>query len=195
VKLIVAKGRDALDEELRARLAREEPIPDHVLDELRAEMDASHCGVLPASLLDPLVLAQRARDARMAERMLASGEGRGAVLITGGGHARNDRGVPALVAKDAPGKKVVSVAFVEVEPEATEPSAYQARSGGPLPHDFVVFTPGAKREDMCAGMKGHVERKRAAEKRKAEEKARDRDENAAPDAANAAPEAAKPAAP
>ena len=52
-------------------------------------MKESHCGELPEAMLDPLVLAQRARDARMAERMEAAGAERGAVLITGKGHARN----------------------------------------------------------------------------------------------------------
>jgi uncharacterized iron-regulated protein len=191
VRRIVAKGRDGLDEGLRARLAREEPLPDAILADLREEMTASHCGQLPRSLVDPLVLAQRARDARIAERMLAAGGTRGAVLISGSGHARADRGVPAIVAKDAPDKKVVSVGLVEVDPEATDPSGYTDGASRPLPFDYVVFTPGAKREDPCAGIEGRLERRRAAvEKEKASEK-----KDAAPDAAGAAPGAARPATP
>ncbi len=188
VRQIMLKERDALDEDLRVRLAREEPIPDAVMSALREEMNESHCGALPATMLDPLVLAQRARDARMAERLVTAGAGRGAILITGNGHARVDRGVPALVAKDAPGKKVVAVSFQEVDAEAKKPTGYEKDWGkGPLPFDFVVFTPKTKRDDPCAGMRAHMQKKRAAAEKK--------DESAAPDAAGDAPGAAQPAAP
>ncbi len=181
---IVAKGKDALDEGLGLRLAREEPIPDAVAAQLRDEMKESHCGELPEAMLDPLVLAQRARDARMSERMVTAGAGRGAILITGKGHARVDRGVPALVAKDAPGKKVVAIAFEEVSANATQPAGYEEDWGkGPLPFDFVVFTPRTKREDPCAGLRKRMEKERAAKT------------NAAPEAAGAVPGATRPAAP
>jgi uncharacterized iron-regulated protein len=187
-KEIVLKGRDALDEDLRVRLAREEPIPDALMAALREEMNGSHCGELPSEMLDPLVLAQRARDARMAERLVTAGAGRGAILITGNGHARVDRGVPALVAKDAPGKRVVAVSFHEVEAEAKEPAGYEKDWGkGPLPFDFVVFTPKTTRDDPCAGMRMHMKKKRAEAEKK--------DASAAPDAASDAPGAAQPAAP
>jgi uncharacterized iron-regulated protein len=163
VKEMRAKGRDALDEPLRVRLAREEPIPPATLAALRAEMQESHCGELPESALDGLVLVQRARDARMAERMTTEGRDRGAVLVTGTGHARTDRGVPALVAKDAPGRRVLSVAFTEVEEGEVDPAAYRDDgAAAPAPFDFLVFTPRARREDPCAAMRAHMERKRAA---------------------------------
>ncbi len=189
VREIVAKGRDALDDGLRVRLAQEEPIPEATLSALREEMKESHCGELPAAMIEPLILAQRARDARMAERMVTAGAGRGAILITGKGHARVDRGVPALVAKDAPGTKVVAVGFAEVRAEAREPAGYERDWGtGPLPFDFVVFTPKAKRDDPCAGLRMQMEKKRAVEEA-AEKKA------ASPDAASGAPAAVKPGAP
>jgi uncharacterized iron-regulated protein len=185
VREIVSKGRDALDEGLRVRLAREEPIPDAVMSGLRKEMNESHCGELPDAMVDPLVLAQRARDARMAERMSTAGAERGAVLIAGTGHARTDRGVPAGLARDAPGRKVVSVAFVEADAAAHDPAAYAKEWGTPsLPFDFAVFTPRTKRGDPCAGIRHVMEKKREKERREKE---------AAPDAG--APGAAKPSAP
>jgi uncharacterized iron-regulated protein len=191
-KAIVVKGREALDEGLRARLARAEPIPDAVLADLREEMNASHCGELPEKMLEPLVLAQRARDARMAERLVTAGAGRGAILVTGNGHARTDRGVPALLAGDAPGSKTVSVAFLEVDPGALEPGDYaEAWGKGPLPFDVAVFTPGTEREDPCAALRKHMESRRAKER----DAAGSAGKSAAPDAANAAPGAAKPPAP
>jgi uncharacterized iron-regulated protein len=164
VKAIVSKGKEALDEDLRARLARDEPLPEPVLAALREEMRESHCGELPEPMLDPLVLAQRARDAQMAARLATAGDGRGGILITGKGHVRTDRGVPAALSKDAPGRAVVAVAFVEVDPEQREPTGYGEEEGtkGTLPYDFVVFTPGAEREDPCEGMRERT-RQRAEE--------------------------------
>ncbi len=159
---IISKGREALDEGLRIRLAREEPLPDATVSELRDEMKEAHCGELPDEMVDPMVLGQRARDARMAERMASVGAERGAVLISGNGHARTDRGVPALVAKDAPGRKVVSVAFEEAQPGDDDPAAYRDEGEkGPAPFDFLVFTPGTTRGDPCEGMRKHMEKKRA----------------------------------
>lgn len=153
VREVVSKGAEALDAPLRARLARDEPLPPPLLESLRAEMRESHCGALPESLLDPLVLAQRARDAEMAARIEGAGA-RGAILVTGRGHARTDRGVPLYLRADAPGRKVVAVAFFEVELDAKEPQAYaEPGESGPLPYDFAVFTPGEEREDPCEGLR------------------------------------------
>jgi uncharacterized iron-regulated protein len=169
----VMKGPASLDPALRARLEREEPIPADVLDGWRAEMSESHCGELPAKMADGLVLAQRARDASMADRMVAAGRGRGAVLVTGSGHARTDRAVPFLAAKDLPGK-VVGLAFIEVRKGLTRPEDYAKEWGsGALPFDLVVFTPGAEREDPCKGFKEHMEKRRAREAAKAEKASRE----------------------
>lgn len=155
VREIVSKGAGALDETLRARLARDEPLPEGALESLRAEMRESHCGELPEEMIDPLVVAQRARDARMAERMESAGA-RGAILIAGAGHVRTDRGVPAYLRADAPGRKVIAVAFVEVDPAIREPRGYREGGGsGPLPYDYAIFTPREERDDPCEGLRHH----------------------------------------
>ncbi len=161
VKEIVSKGETALEPSLRARLAREEPLPAEAVEELRTEMRESHCNELPEKLIDPLVLAQRARDAQMAERMAA--EGRGGILVAGAGHVRTDRGVPAVLTKDEPGRKIVAVAFVEVKPDAKEPGGYVEEFGkGPFPFDYAVFTPAAERDDPCEGLRERARDKKAA---------------------------------
>jgi hypothetical protein len=43
---------------------------------------------------------------------------------------------------------VLSIAFREVEPGEERPDA-----GGPLPWDWVVFTPGTERGDPCEGLR------------------------------------------
>jgi uncharacterized iron-regulated protein len=161
VREVVSKGAAGLAEPLRARLAKDEPLPAEIAEAMRAEMRESHCGELPEVMLDPLVVAQRARDAQMSERLLSAGD-RGAVLIAGKGHVRTDRGVPAYVRADAPGRKVVAVGFVEVDPdERTVEGQHDGEEKGPLPYDFAVFTPGEEREDPCEPLR---ERSRHREK-------------------------------
>ena len=149
VREVVMKGAASLDATLRDRLAREEPLPAPLLESLRAEMRESHCGEMPEAMLDPLVLAQRARDATLAAAMTRAGE-RGAILVAGKGHVRTDRGVPAYLKTDAPARRSVAVAFFEVDPDAKEPQAYvEEGESGPLPYDYAIFTPGQEREDPC----------------------------------------------
>lgn len=179
VREVVSRGAVALDAPLRARLARNEPMPPALVESLRAEMRESHCGELPESMLDPLVLAQRARDAEMALRIEAAGE-RGAILVAGRGHVRTDRGVPAYLRSDAPGRKVVAVGFFEVEAEHPEPGQYlEPGESGPLPYDFAVFTPAQEREDPCEGLRHGAHARAARERQEAKER---KGEAAAPDA-------------
>ena len=114
------------------------------------EMDIieGHCGHrFAAPILAGMVAAQQARDALMAQiatqAALHAGR-RGAVLITGSGHARKDRGVPAYL---PPGLRTVSLAFVETAtPEAG--SAAPA-SGAESIYDYVWPTAAAPRTDPC----------------------------------------------
>jgi uncharacterized iron-regulated protein len=162
VRNVVKKGAEALDPPLRVRLAKDEPLAPALLESLRAEMRESHCGALPETMLDPLVLAQRAKDAEMSARMESAGE-RGAILVSGDGHARTDRGVPAYLRADAPGKKVLAVALLEVEEGKTDPASYTEHGeAGPLPYDVAIFTPREDRGDPCEGMRHHRARERNA---------------------------------
>jgi uncharacterized iron-regulated protein len=141
----------ALDAQTRARLGLTRPLPHGVAHAMREEMRASHCGHLPEPMLEPMALAQRARDAHLADRMLAADTGDGAILIAGAGHVRNDRGTPTYLAQREPGRQVLSVGFVEVSPDALQPQAYAAAFDAErLPFDYVWFTPATAREDPCA---------------------------------------------
>jgi uncharacterized iron-regulated protein len=118
---------------------------------MEAEMRDSHCGKLPDAVMPAMVTAQRARDATMAERMLAT-TGDGAILIAGAGHVRTDRGVPVYLATRAPDATIASLAFVEVAAGRTAPSDYAERFGaGRLPFGYVWFTARADNVDHCAG--------------------------------------------
>ena len=85
----VARGDlAALDPALVRRHALDRPAPAQAA--LEDEIRAVHCGALADTLVPGMVVAQRARDAHMAERLVA-GQRDGAVLIAGAGHARADQ--------------------------------------------------------------------------------------------------------
>jgi uncharacterized iron-regulated protein len=149
-RALVTKGIDAVEPALRKRLEDGPVLPPEAVEALRKDMKESHCGELPDAMIDPMILAQRARDATMAERLAAAARERGSgILITGKGHA-TALDVPAWLAQDVPGKKVIAVAFVEVDPEQRTPAEYVDEFGtGPFPYDYAIFTPATKREDPC----------------------------------------------
>ena len=130
---------------------------------MEAEMRDSHCGQLPDTVLPAMVTAQRARDAAMAERLLAAA-GDGAVLIAGVGHVRTDRGVPIYLTARAPGAAVASLAFVEVATGRAAPTDYAERFGGArLPFDYVWFTTRGDEVDHCAHFRRSDERGSASQ--------------------------------
>ena len=125
------------------------------------EIRESHCGHAPEGALDKMVDTQWARDARMAEALARGGGHDGAVLIAGTGHVRRDRGVPAHLARHAPGTSVASVALLEVDARLTAPIEYAARwDGASLPFDYVWFTPRIDDVDPCEKFKKSLERLR-----------------------------------
>jgi uncharacterized iron-regulated protein len=114
---------------------------------LRHELVAGHCGE-DGPRIDAMALMQRARDAVLADRILSNPR---AVAILGRGHARADIGVPLYLRERAPGKGVLSLAFVEVRRDAERPGDYDEATPGR--HDLAWFTPRAGRADPCAAFK------------------------------------------
>jgi uncharacterized iron-regulated protein len=157
VREVVKSGTTTLAPEVRRLLERAGPLPEAAAQEIRDEMWESHCRELPRSMLDPFVTMQRARDAQLAERVLAA-RGDGAVLIAGSGHARTDRAVPSYLAREAPDRSRAAVAFLEVTEGRRTPADYaEAFGAGGLPFDYVVFTPAQPREDPCASFRAPKE--------------------------------------
>ncbi len=164
VRALVTKGIDAADPALRNRLESGPALPPEAREALRKEMKDSHCGELPDEMMDPMILAQRARDATMADRLAAAArESGGGILITGTGHA-TAADVPAWLAQDAPASKVVTLALVEVDPGQKAPADYVTEFGkGPFPFDYAIFTPATKREDPCEKLRARMKEKQAHE--------------------------------
>ena len=126
-------------------------------DSLRADIVASHCGKLPEVAVPRVVLAQRVRDAAMAQALVDAATADGAILIAGDGHVRADLGVPVYMhAPDTPdaGAREIGVGFVEAS--ATEERAPDFPRNVLADHpgfDYVWFTPPASREDPCAALR------------------------------------------
>ena len=161
---MVTEGLDALEPERRARLGLELPLAAATLEAMAEELRRAHCNELPEALIPGMVTVQRARDAVMADNLVRAAEADandGAVLITGNGHARSDRGVPAAIARLRPGTRRFSLAFLEVEPGLDDPAAYAAAYGaGALPFDAVWFTPRVDDEDPCERLRKRPEKAR-----------------------------------
>lgn len=150
---VVKAGLDALGEGRASALrinAAWSGAREHVLREIIVE---GHCRALPESIVPGMVLAQRARDATLAEALLDPGPD-GAVLIAGNGHVRRDLGVPLYLRQARPGESILSIGLLEVESGMTDPAEYLAGSaGGEAQHDFVWFTPRWDRPDPCEKLK------------------------------------------
>jgi uncharacterized iron-regulated protein len=160
MRALLRQGVGALDPTLIQRHGLERPLPADVRASMVEEIRDAHCGQLPDQRADAMVLAQRARDAQMAEAMLTAPGTDGAVLIAGAGHVRNDRGVPAYLRRIAPGTRTASVAFLEVDPQRPDMDSYAARFGQRLPFDYVWFTPAVDDEDPCEKFRKSLERMR-----------------------------------
>lgn len=127
---------------------------DQQARDLHAEIVDSHCGLLPEAVVPRLVLAQRERDAAMAQALVADATRDGAILIAGNGHVRADRGVPAyLHATGLPeaGARSLSVGLIEVEPGDEHASDFPGRIAADHPgFDYLWLTRKIARPDPCA---------------------------------------------
>lgn len=150
-------GAAALDPHLVQAFGLDQPLPAGLQAAMRREMSDVHCGMLPESMLDSMVLVQRARDALLAQRLHEGVQThRAAILIAGEGHVRRDCGVPAQLER-AYGARSVAVGFIAATADATTPESYAKEFGaGALPFDFVWFTPRANDVDHCAELRKHM---------------------------------------
>ncbi len=105
-----------------------------------AEQRDAHCNALPENLLAGMVEAQRLRDAALARAVVQALEETGGpvAVITGSGHARVDRGVPAVLARVVPQVRVLSIGQIEGSAAAEQP------------FDLWIVTKAVPRDDPCA---------------------------------------------
>ena len=98
-----------LPELLTQALKLDRPLPKEARAELEEEIIRSHCGHAPQGMIQPMVSAQRLKDAWMARALLASPKP--VVMIVGRGHTQAKRGIPwaleLLASPEAPPKWTV----------------------------------------------------------------------------------------
>ena len=122
--------------------------------QLSADIFESHCRKLPEDIVPRLVLAQRMRDAAMAQTLVDDATADGAILISGDGHVRADLGVPVYL--HAPGfpdadARSVSLGMIEASEEDERAADFPRQMLAEHPgFDYVWFTPPVQREDPCA---------------------------------------------
>ncbi|WP_349367613.1 ChaN family lipoprotein [Salinarimonas sp.] len=136
----------------RARLGLDRPLPAAAAARMERAIVEGHCDLLPAEAVPAFVAAQRLRDARMADALLEAA-GRPAVLIAGAGHVGAE-GVPFYLDARAPGRDVLSIAFVEAPADARDPAALMETFGdAAAAYDVVWFTAPVERGDVCAALR------------------------------------------
>ena len=137
-RAIVRNGTSAVPVELRTLLNDSYWSSDDQAA-IEQEIDAGHCGALPHSQFPGMALAQRSRDAALANAMLQPGRtNERVILIAGNGHVRRDLGVPRyLVAAGVTGSQIISIGYLEQDDLAA-------------PYDLVCITSAALRADPCA---------------------------------------------
>ena len=157
-------GLAALEPRVARDLGLDRPPSEPVFARMAADIRDAHCGYASEESVKAMVDVQRARDAQMAQSLIAAGEPGGAILVAGAGHVRNDYGVPVYLGAKAAGKRTVSIAFVEVDKQKTEPQSYALPyPNGRLPFDYVWFTPRVDDEDPCEKFKSQFERMKKAQ--------------------------------
>lgn len=152
VASLMSTGYATLPEAFLQRTGLAKPLSPRQEASLRDELAAAHCGRLADPSVEDLAMVQRARDATMADRLVAvAGRGQ-AVLVAGAEHVRIDWGVPWYLAEARPNAMTVAVAFLEVDLLSKAPPPH-------LPYDYVWFTPATRPAgaDRCGPGEHQVE--------------------------------------
>jgi uncharacterized iron-regulated protein len=152
-------GLAALEPRITHALGLDRPLSESRSATLADDIRASHCGYASEESVKAMLAVQRARDAQMAQSLIAAGDPDGAVLVAGAGHVRSDYGIPTYLTATAAGRRVISIAFLEVDNQKPEPHNYALPyPDGRLPFDYVWFTPRVDDEDPCEKFKSQFER-------------------------------------
>lgn len=139
-KVVRSGLASALDASVMRRYGLDGPVSPDVLKPQVEEVRRGHCDMLPADMLQPMALAQIARDVVMAETMRPH-IARGVVLIAGNGHVRRDIAVPYWL--HTQGVPTWSIGFVE-------------QAGARNEFDVARGIPRLDRPDPCIGLGGKL---------------------------------------
>ena len=122
-----------------------DPLDEAQQTQREALQQTAHCNALPPEMLPGMVAVQRLRDAMLARAVMQALDAghHPVVVITGNGHARQDWGVPAVLATVAPDLDVFTLGQTE---------AGAGLDGG---FDQVQSAPSVDRGDPCAAFRSN----------------------------------------
>jgi uncharacterized iron-regulated protein len=162
IEQVSRQGLRALTDPERTRLGLGTPLGTPQMAALLDEIRTAHCNLLPPGEVEPMSQVQRFRDASMADNLItaaARAKG-GTVLITGGGHVRNDRAVPYYISQRAPQLRTLSVLLIEVDDKVKDPMALVPKDAAGRPAvDYVWFTTRINRGDSCVEMRNALNKR------------------------------------
>lgn len=161
VRDVARKGLGVLDQARRTELGLDVPLPSDLHEALLAELEANHCNLMPRSAFGTMADAQRLRDATLAASVVAAAKAHGsAVLFTGNGHVRTDRGAASYIENTAPQDVVATVTIVEAPPGNHDPRSLMPKSpDGGFAADLMIVTPRINRPDPCEKMRARFKKK------------------------------------
>ena len=159
VETLRRDGVAGLERSVVRQLDLDRPVPPNIGRKMADEIRNTHCGYALEDRLENMIIIQRARDARMADRMITAGRHDGMVLVVGAGHTRTDYGIPTHLRTNAREQTLVSLAFLEVQVGTNVPEAYAVGfARDMLPFDYVWFTPRRANLDPCEEFKTQLKR-------------------------------------
>lgn len=138
-RLALAQGAAAVFGADAAAYGLDQPLPADGARAREDEQFAAHCGAMPRTMMPGMIEAQRLRDAVLARAVLQAMAATGGpvAVVTGSGHARKDRGIPAALANAALGLSVLAIGQLEADP------------GTDAPFDLWLVTDPVPRDDPC----------------------------------------------
>jgi uncharacterized iron-regulated protein len=156
-KKIGKEGLAVIGSQDQQQLGLAKPLAPPLETALVEDLVLSHCSMMPAERMRPMLYVQRYRDAVLARSLRKADSGDGAVLTAGNGHVRTDRAVPWYLRETGLSSRTLMI--VEATKEAGDPIALLPPDPDGKPTaDFIWVTPGAEREDPCEGLKRHLKK-------------------------------------
>jgi len=122
-------------------------LPQEFLRRHQQVIDSGHCYTLPPEAQRRMVYAQVARDVTLLEAIRPHA-GRGVVLLTGNGHARNDLGLPVHMTAEERAR-TLTVGLIEAPAPADQAQVAAMRGR----FDVAFVTPRHERPDPCEALR------------------------------------------
>jgi uncharacterized iron-regulated protein len=140
MQIYTQKNNDTLFSQARFRTSKN--ISKAAKDQILNQVFESHCQLMAKAKLVPMMTIQLARDASMANAMLASEEP--SILFAGSFHTQKNMGVP-LHLRQVTKQTSKTLLLAEVRPNQQQPEDYASLSEA----DYIWFTPKQVEKDYC----------------------------------------------